>query len=352
MGGTCPYTCCQGWNILIDDDTYENYKKEPGLLGKAIRLCSVGQQFTVKCHFHTKDGLCYFQKNNRMDLMPKVCQFFPRRVVDFGEYGEMTYYLSCYNVALDFVRDSESFELVEVNEEAEVNWPIGNYDPAFLEYLLENRRQILKALKGPEPWRVKLGDIYKRTYSQNMSLARQEYVLFNDVSNPKAPGITPKKGYLFFPVHILNDLILNHIMNSRTCKKGTYLYQVVKRYRDLTGGLTQQEADSFMETLVKELYEANKGLETLMVNYVSYMIVQDYCMAYEDYYIIEPVLTSIASAELFLVLCATENRALGKKDASILGDENLAALLSNLEKASRSSGAFDKKIIENFRGLF
>lgn len=348
MGGECPYTCCKDWNILIDDNTYENYMKEPGILGLAVKACSRGQQFTGHCKFHTREGLCYFQKNNRMDLMPKVCQVFPRRVVDFGEYGEMTYYMSCYNIARDFVADPQSFALVEADEEADVNWPMGNHDSVFLEYLYANRDLIIRHIHSEATWRERLEHIYSVTYAQTIALTRQEFASFDNIKVIEeakvAPRITPAEGYLFYPVHFLNDLILNHVMNSRTCRKGTYLYGVIQRYRSLTGGLTEREADKYVEKLIDELYEANKSVRKLLDEYLSYMIVQDYIMSYEDYYVVGPVLTSIASAELFILLCATENHS-GQQ----LDTDSLAALLANLEKASRSSATFDQKIIEKIR---
>ena len=28
IGGSCPYTCCNGWQIAIDEETYSLYKKQ------------------------------------------------------------------------------------------------------------------------------------------------------------------------------------------------------------------------------------------------------------------------------------------------------------------------------------
>ena len=347
MGGSCPYTCCKGWSILIDDKTYANYLKEKGLLGLAVKYCSRGQKFTGHCKFHTREGLCYFQKNNRLDLMPRVCRLFPRRVMDYGDYGEMTYYLSCYNVARDFVEDPDSFRLVEADEEAEANWPMGNHDPAFLDFLLRNRQQIIDYNPQPESWRERILEIYRRTYGQNQYIARQNFVDFDEIKADPPPPITPDKGCLFYPVHFLNYLLLNYVARSRSCIRGTFLYGVIERYSRLTGKLTEREADSFIEQLIREMNVSDSSMEAFAHRYFEYMILQDYCLAYEDYYILEPVLTSIVSTELFIMLCATEYHQ-GRE----LTTDYKAALLSQLEKASRSSAEFSNMIIEQTRKYF
>ena len=37
LAGACPDTCCAGWEIDLDGDTLERYRRLPGALGDRIR---------------------------------------------------------------------------------------------------------------------------------------------------------------------------------------------------------------------------------------------------------------------------------------------------------------------------
>ena len=65
-GGSCRHTCCQVWEIDIDEDTAEYYRQLPGKLGDDLRRSMVREDGTWHfrlnpqgyCHLLDPDGLC------------------------------------------------------------------------------------------------------------------------------------------------------------------------------------------------------------------------------------------------------------------------------------------------------
>ena len=45
LAGECPHTCCEKWEVVIDDDTARRYRAVPGALGDKLR--SVLKQFII-----------------------------------------------------------------------------------------------------------------------------------------------------------------------------------------------------------------------------------------------------------------------------------------------------------------
>ena len=109
----CPYSCCKGWRVPLDDRTYEQYQMEPGI--KGICLCMAVQKHPVqgylirrvfgRCPYFNKQNLCSHQCKGREDLMPEICRLYPRLSVGYGDYQEIMLELSCYHVAELFYKN-------------------------------------------------------------------------------------------------------------------------------------------------------------------------------------------------------------------------------------------------------
>ena len=81
----CPNTCCKGWRVIFDEETYKRYLTEPGKNG--IRLRSSIKKINgevyfrtslKQCTFYEKEGTCNLQRTIGTDYMPKVCRMYPR----------------------------------------------------------------------------------------------------------------------------------------------------------------------------------------------------------------------------------------------------------------------------------
>lgn len=90
----CVHTCCQKWEIDIDDDTAAKYQSWPGKLGDAIRSSMVHSDegwriaFNDKgfCPLLTKDGLCRIVKEAGEDGLCEICHAHPRFYTYVDDY--------------------------------------------------------------------------------------------------------------------------------------------------------------------------------------------------------------------------------------------------------------------------
>ena len=142
IGGSCPYTCCNGWQIAIDEETYSLYKKQKFPKNMFYSLMSYKKdnircirKINSTCPYYTVDGLCGFQKRDEEELMPKVCRQYPRTGINFGKYKEVTLELSCIRAAEIFVENIGPHDFIKCHDDVEANWTIGNDSPGFVEFL-------------------------------------------------------------------------------------------------------------------------------------------------------------------------------------------------------------------------
>lgn len=93
-GGSCRHTCCQVWEIDIDEDTAEYYRQLPGKLGDNLRRSMVREDGTWHfrlnpqgyCHLLDPDGLCRVIKELGEDALCDICTVHPRFFTYVYEY--------------------------------------------------------------------------------------------------------------------------------------------------------------------------------------------------------------------------------------------------------------------------
>lgn len=103
----CPDTCCQGWAIVVDDDSYQRYRTLPGEIGARLRdaLHLQDGEYTItcrqdgRCSMLDDDGLCSLQKACGPQALCRVCDQFPRFSTDIGQHRELGLSLSCPEAA-------------------------------------------------------------------------------------------------------------------------------------------------------------------------------------------------------------------------------------------------------------
>lgn len=83
----CNDSCCIGWEIDLDAQAIEKYKKMNSLLGEEIRSCITvsedgSQCFSLaekeKCPFLDRDNLCRLIKEQGEDILCDICKEHPR----------------------------------------------------------------------------------------------------------------------------------------------------------------------------------------------------------------------------------------------------------------------------------
>ena len=113
--GACPSNCCdEDWQITIDDDTYDAFRKMnfPNL-GEFI---SDSQPHLLikknhKCPFITPEGLCMIHRDLGEDFLSETCRSYPRFVSEYGDIFTETVGASCPEVARMLVTLNHSLNI-------------------------------------------------------------------------------------------------------------------------------------------------------------------------------------------------------------------------------------------------
>lgn len=101
----CKDSCCIGWEIDIDEDTFAYYKSVEGAFGKRLAAhMEEGEQnsFTLKengwCPFLNEKKLCDICTELGEEALSEVCTEFPRFTMEYGKVREKVLSLSCEEV--------------------------------------------------------------------------------------------------------------------------------------------------------------------------------------------------------------------------------------------------------------
>jgi len=128
IGDACEDTCCAGWRVDIDRDTYHRYKNnQHPALKKLFKTAvqrkkdqtSTKQMFAElslnsqgECAF-LENGLCKIQKNLGHALLSEICKNYPRKKNLFGSQHEYSLSLSCPEAARRILLDPEKMRFLE-----------------------------------------------------------------------------------------------------------------------------------------------------------------------------------------------------------------------------------------------
>ena len=126
IASECEDTCCAGWGIVIDDESYHKYQKVEGAFGDRLKseiVHDAGENiFVLKgndCPFLNESKLCDIYNELGEEGLCYTCRQYPRYLEEFGSLREMGISLSCPEAARIILRASKkaTFELSENNEE-------------------------------------------------------------------------------------------------------------------------------------------------------------------------------------------------------------------------------------------
>lgn len=126
IASECEDTCCAGWGIVIDDETYNHYMNVKGEFGEKLRskIVTEGSEniFVLKgddCPFLTENKMCDIYNNLGEDSLCYTCRQYPRVTEEFGSLREICLSLSCPEACRIILKSDKrvEFKLIENNEE-------------------------------------------------------------------------------------------------------------------------------------------------------------------------------------------------------------------------------------------
>lgn len=155
IASQCEDTCCAGWEVVIDEDSYKKYKKAKGEFGKRLRSEIIYREgeniFTLKgdnCAFLNENKMCDIYSNLGEDSLCYTCKMYPRHIEEFGNLREIGISLSCPEAARLILRHNKKVEF-EVSEIQEEITSYNDIDALLFMNLLQCRKVIFHILQNP-----------------------------------------------------------------------------------------------------------------------------------------------------------------------------------------------------------
>ena len=115
----CKHSCCIGWEIDIDDDTYEYYNNVSGSFGKRLKK-DISVSDDCACFKLDGKGRCMFLNNNNLcdiilnlgeDALCQICADHPRFRNYFPDRIEMGLGICCEEACRIILSQKENFNL-------------------------------------------------------------------------------------------------------------------------------------------------------------------------------------------------------------------------------------------------
>lgn len=158
IAGACPDNCCQGWGIVVDDETAAFYETVPGELGERLRAAlttdedgdRVLKMENGSCTLWTEDHLCSVELALGHDAPCATCRKFPRLTQDYGAFTEYGLTLACPEAARLILTHIGPWAM---DSEGELGTPDDELDWEFLTELSSARQVLLE-----QTWRQDLTD--------------------------------------------------------------------------------------------------------------------------------------------------------------------------------------------------
>lgn len=154
IASQCEDTCCAGWEVVIDEDSYKKYKKAKGEFGKRLRSEIIYREgeniFTLKgdnCAFLNENKMCDLYIELGEDSLCYTCKMYPRHIEEFGSLREIGISLSCPEAARLILRHNKKVEF-EVSEIQEEITSYNDIDALLFMNLLQCRKVIFHILQN------------------------------------------------------------------------------------------------------------------------------------------------------------------------------------------------------------
>lgn len=104
IAGSCPDTCCAGWQIVIDNKTLKKYQHFKGPFHNQLHNDidwkeHVFRQYNRRCAFLNEENLCDIYTEAGPKMLCDTCRNYPRHIEEFEGLREISLSLSCPEAA-------------------------------------------------------------------------------------------------------------------------------------------------------------------------------------------------------------------------------------------------------------
>lgn len=163
IAGECEDTCCAGWEIDIDDKSYQYYMSIEGEFGNRLRRSIKGYQgddedvyemhgFILKedkrCPFLDEKGLCELYRELGEDALCEVCTDTPRNFLEYGGEREISLSAACAEAGRLIYGSRKQITFVEKEIAEEFPWEESEEESCFARLIRTARDQALQILQN------------------------------------------------------------------------------------------------------------------------------------------------------------------------------------------------------------
>ena len=149
LAGACPDSCCQEWDVQVDEEAAARYLALSGSLGEDLRqkLKQENGEYVLeitnrRCPMWRADGLCRIQAELGEDALCNVCREYPRLQHDYGDFLELGLELSCPEAARLILTGPDFRWAIQIAPDIEGD----DYDEEAMLTLIRSRREFLQFL--------------------------------------------------------------------------------------------------------------------------------------------------------------------------------------------------------------
>lgn len=165
IASRCEDTCCAGWEIDIDDESYEYYMGVEGEFGEKLRSrikeydseeadVYENHGFVLgedrRCPFLDENNLCDIYKELGEEALCYVCTFTPRNFLEYGGAREVSISASCPEAGRLIFGKREKITFVEREVPGELDFEESEEELALAEKILYARNRAVEILQNRE----------------------------------------------------------------------------------------------------------------------------------------------------------------------------------------------------------
>lgn len=161
----CEDTCCAGWEIDIDDASYEYYMSVKGEFGERLRR-SIREYrpedtdvyeshgFILgedrRCPFLDREGLCDLYRELGEEALCDVCTDTPRNFLEYGGAREISISAACAEAGRLIYSEEERITFVEEETEEELDWEESEEEKRLASQIRTARDRAIRILQNRE----------------------------------------------------------------------------------------------------------------------------------------------------------------------------------------------------------
>ncbi len=186
IAGTCPDTCCAGWQIMIDEKSLQKYHKFNGAFRNRLHNDidwkeQSFRQYGRRCAFLNEENLCDIYSEAGKDMLCDTCRKYPRHIEEFEGLREYSLSLSCPEAARIFLSHKEKITFIT----REVPVPEETYDD--FDYLLftalmDTRDYLFSVIQDRSvPVRLRQQKLLACAHDFQLSLDKNELFQWEDI---------------------------------------------------------------------------------------------------------------------------------------------------------------------------